>query len=229
MPTPRNLYPPINSYYNHLDYVHPFYGHHRGAILSEREQVSPSLTLQPREVSDRTIDTILDEEFNAHMFVAKPFPVKATSTVGGYSEFGCIGNTNSDKIEVTGEKNILAPVERIFKKKKKKTNSKGANSLSPTKNSTREDLEKLEIQIPARDIYEYAVNISIGKNQVAKFLIMWLFTPEHILHPYPNLKQLEELTRITGLSIRQVKYWFMNARRRLWKPFLKKYYELSKP
>ena len=231
MPTPRNRYPPTNSYNDHLDYdVHPFYGHHRGSILSEREQVSPSLTRnEQQEVSDRTIDTILDEEFNAHMFVAKPFPVKATSTVGGYSEFGCIDNTKSFQIEVTGEEIISVSIEQFFTKNTKEVLESLSNSpLSPKTDIG--DIKKLEIQIPVRDIHEYAVQrISIARNQTVKFLIRWLFTLQNFPHPYPSKEEMKELTRITGLSVAQLKYWFINARRRMWKPFLMKYYELSKP
>lgn len=236
MPTPHNRYPPIHSYYNHLDYIHPFYGHHRGAILNEREQVSSShTTLQQRAVSagvsDQAMDAILDEEFNAHMFVAKPFPVKASSTAGAYSnsEFGCIDNTKSFQIEMTGEEIISVSIEQFFSKNTKEVLESLSNSpLSPKMDI--EDIEKLEIQIPVRDIYEYAnQKISTGKNQTVKFLIRWLFTLQNFPYPYPTRKQFVELTRITGLSITQLKYWFINARRRMWKPFLMKYYELSKP
>mmetsp|Transcript_34985 Transcript_34985/g.44926 ORF Transcript_34985/g.44926 Transcript_34985/m.44926 type:complete len:240 (-) Transcript_34985:144-863(-) len=45
----------------------------------------------------------------------------------------------------------------------------------------------------------------------------WLFSPEHVSHPYPTKKELNSLMQTTGLSSQQIKTWFINARRRLWK------------
>eukprot|EP01080_Neovahlkampfia_damariscottae_P001962 gene1962-1470_t len=44
----------------------------------------------------------------------------------------------------------------------------------------------------------------------------WLFA--HFNHPYPSDTEKEELMKETNLSLTQVNNWFINARRRIWKP-----------
>lgn len=43
-------------------------------------------------------------------------------------------------------------------------------------------------------------------------LINWLSTRLH--NPYPTREEKEELSHRTGLTVAQIQYWFVNARRR---------------
>jgi hypothetical protein len=56
-----------------------------------------------------------------------------------------------------------------------------------------------------------------GKDTVA-VLKEWLFSYEHVHHPYPNEQEKAELMAKTGLSRKQLSNWFTNARKRLWRP-----------
>mmetsp|Transcript_40731 Transcript_40731/g.53648 ORF Transcript_40731/g.53648 Transcript_40731/m.53648 type:complete len:346 (+) Transcript_40731:141-1178(+) len=54
-------------------------------------------------------------------------------------------------------------------------------------------------------------------------LKQWLLTPSNFIHPYPKSKVVQaHLCKISGLNPKQLKNWFTNARRRIWKPVLKK-------
>jgi len=53
----------------------------------------------------------------------------------------------------------------------------------------------------------------------------WLLSPEHFRHPYPTPQDQAELMERTGIDKKQLKNWFTNARRRIWKPMLKKQIE----
>ena len=53
----------------------------------------------------------------------------------------------------------------------------------------------------------------------------WLLSPEHITHPYPTPQDQALLMQKTGIDKKQLKNWFTNARRRIWKPLLKKQLE----
>ena len=53
----------------------------------------------------------------------------------------------------------------------------------------------------------------------------WLLSPEHITHPYPTPQDQALLMQKTGIDKKQLKNWFANARRRIWKPLLKKQLE----
>ena len=50
----------------------------------------------------------------------------------------------------------------------------------------------------------------------------WLLSPLHFSHPYPTPSDAAQLMRETGIDKKQLKNWFTNARRRIWKPMLKK-------
>jgi Homeobox KN domain len=53
----------------------------------------------------------------------------------------------------------------------------------------------------------------------------WLLAPEHFTHPYPTPQDQAMLMQKTGIDKKQLKNWFTNARRRIWKPMLKKQIE----
>lgn len=53
----------------------------------------------------------------------------------------------------------------------------------------------------------------------------WLLSPEHFTHPYPTPQDQVILMQKTGIDKKQLKNWFTNARRRIWKPLLKKQLE----
>mmetsp|Transcript_20113 Transcript_20113/g.30463 ORF Transcript_20113/g.30463 Transcript_20113/m.30463 type:complete len:392 (-) Transcript_20113:282-1457(-) len=50
-----------------------------------------------------------------------------------------------------------------------------------------------------------------------EILKTWLFSPEHVTYPYPTADEQKQLSKATGLTSRQLKNWFTNARRRIWK------------
>jgi Homeobox KN domain len=56
----------------------------------------------------------------------------------------------------------------------------------------------------------------------------WLLSPEHFTHPYPSPQDQAMLMQKTGIDKKQLKNWFTNARRRIWKPLLKKQIESGK-
>ena len=56
----------------------------------------------------------------------------------------------------------------------------------------------------------------------------WLLSPEHFTHPYPTPQDQVLLMAKTGIDKKQLKNWFTNARRRIWKPMLKKQLEQGK-
>mmetsp|Transcript_17895 Transcript_17895/g.20385 ORF Transcript_17895/g.20385 Transcript_17895/m.20385 type:complete len:659 (+) Transcript_17895:211-2187(+) len=56
----------------------------------------------------------------------------------------------------------------------------------------------------------------------------WLLSPEHFTHPYPTPQDQLMLMQKTGIDKKQLKNWFTNARRRIWKPMLKKQLEQGK-
>ena len=56
----------------------------------------------------------------------------------------------------------------------------------------------------------------------------WLLSPAHFNHPYPTPQDQTMLMQQTGIDKKQLKNWFTNARRRIWKPMLKKKIEEGK-
>lgn len=54
----------------------------------------------------------------------------------------------------------------------------------------------------------------------------WLF--EHFENPYPNDQEKSTLATQTGLTMTQVNNWFINARRRIWKPIIEQNKQIQK-
>ena len=57
----------------------------------------------------------------------------------------------------------------------------------------------------------------------------WLVSPEHFQHPYPTAADQAQLMQETGIDKKQLKNWFTNARRRIWKPLVKHKLETGDP
>jgi hypothetical protein len=50
------------------------------------------------------------------------------------------------------------------------------------------------------------------------YLKNWMMSPEHITHPYPTEKEKAEIMSATGIELKQLTNWFVNNRKRFWKP-----------
>ncbi|KAL0476566.1 PKNOX2 [Acrasis kona] len=67
-------------------------------------------------------------------------------------------------------------------------------------------------------------NTTINRGNLPKHAVeilkQWLF--DHFQRPYPTDEEKNELASTTKLNLTQVNNWFINARRRIWKPIVKK-------
>lgn len=70
-------------------------------------------------------------------------------------------------------------------------------------NSNQNDLKKKTTSLPAKAV-EYLKN--------------WMMSPEHIAHPYPTEKEKSKIMADTGIELKQLTNWFVNNRKRYWKP-----------
>ena len=57
--------------------------------------------------------------------------------------------------------------------------------------------------------------------EVVSILKAWLLSPGHIDNPYPTGLEFDALMETTKLDKMQLKHWFNNARKRIWKPLVK--------
>jgi len=55
-------------------------------------------------------------------------------------------------------------------------------------------------------------------NETVEYLKAWMMSPEHIAHPYPTEAEKVKIMNETGLEIKQLTNWFVNNRKRYWKP-----------
>jgi len=51
-----------------------------------------------------------------------------------------------------------------------------------------------------------------------EYLKAWMMSPEHIAHPYPTEQEKAQIMAETGIEIKQLTNWFVNNRKRFWKP-----------
>ncbi|OQR82386.1 hypothetical protein ACHHYP_16135, partial [Achlya hypogyna] len=50
----------------------------------------------------------------------------------------------------------------------------------------------------------------------------WMLSPEHVKHPYPTDEDKKMLLEKTGINMKQLTNWFTNARKRIWKPMMRR-------
>jgi len=55
-------------------------------------------------------------------------------------------------------------------------------------------------------------------NETVEYLKAWIMSPEHIAHPYPTEAEKAKIMEDTGIEMKQLTNWFVNNRKRFWKP-----------
>ena len=55
-------------------------------------------------------------------------------------------------------------------------------------------------------------------NETVEYLKAWMMSPEHVAHPYPTESEKAAIMADTGLELKQLTNWFVNNRKRYWKP-----------
>jgi len=55
-------------------------------------------------------------------------------------------------------------------------------------------------------------------NETVEYLKAWMMSPEHIAHPYPTEGEKAKIMEDTGIEMKQLTNWFVNNRKRFWKP-----------
>mmetsp|Transcript_46754 Transcript_46754/g.54047 ORF Transcript_46754/g.54047 Transcript_46754/m.54047 type:complete len:426 (-) Transcript_46754:389-1666(-) len=55
-------------------------------------------------------------------------------------------------------------------------------------------------------------------SETVEYLKAWMMSPEHIAHPYPTEQEKVEIMKDTGIELKQLTNWFVNNRKRYWKP-----------
>lgn len=54
--------------------------------------------------------------------------------------------------------------------------------------------------------------------ETVEYLKAWMMSPEHIAHPYPTEAEKATIMADTGIEMKQLTNWFVNNRKRFWKP-----------
>ena len=54
--------------------------------------------------------------------------------------------------------------------------------------------------------------------ETVEYLKNWMMSPEHIAHPYPTEQEKAEIMAETGIGMKQLTNWFVNNRKRYWRP-----------
>jgi hypothetical protein len=56
--------------------------------------------------------------------------------------------------------------------------------------------------------------------ETTEYLKNWMLSPDHINHPYPTEEEKACIMRHCGIEMKQLTNWFVNNRKRIWKPKL---------
>ena len=54
--------------------------------------------------------------------------------------------------------------------------------------------------------------------ETVDYLKAWMMSPAHVAHPYPTEQEKLEIMADTGIELKQLTNWFVNNRKRFWKP-----------
>eukprot|EP00571_Detonula_confervacea_P014662 CAMPEP_0172309118 /NCGR_PEP_ID=MMETSP1058-20130122/9497_1 /TAXON_ID=83371 /ORGANISM="Detonula confervacea, Strain CCMP 353" /LENGTH=458 /DNA_ID=CAMNT_0013021679 /DNA_START=65 /DNA_END=1441 /DNA_ORIENTATION=+ len=54
--------------------------------------------------------------------------------------------------------------------------------------------------------------------ETVEYLKAWMMSPEHVAHPYPTEQEKAQIMAETGIELKQLTNWFVNNRKRFWKP-----------
>eukprot|EP00585_Thalassiosira_rotula_P001747 CAMPEP_0196134062 /NCGR_PEP_ID=MMETSP0910-20130528/3045_1 /TAXON_ID=49265 /ORGANISM="Thalassiosira rotula, Strain GSO102" /LENGTH=454 /DNA_ID=CAMNT_0041393861 /DNA_START=84 /DNA_END=1448 /DNA_ORIENTATION=+ len=54
--------------------------------------------------------------------------------------------------------------------------------------------------------------------ETVEYLKSWMMSPEHVAHPYPTEQEKAQIMAETGIELKQLTNWFVNNRKRFWKP-----------
>jgi hypothetical protein len=55
-------------------------------------------------------------------------------------------------------------------------------------------------------------------SETVEYLKAWMMSPEHVAHPYPTEQEKAQIMFDTGIELKQLTNWFVNNRKRYWKP-----------
>jgi Homeobox KN domain len=55
-------------------------------------------------------------------------------------------------------------------------------------------------------------------SETVEYLKSWMMSPEHVAHPYPTEQEKIIIMKETGIELKQLTNWFVNNRKRYWKP-----------
>lgn len=103
-------------------------------------------------------------------------------------------NTNTVKL---GKKNVRGT-------KQKRKPKKGGDSKKKKSNNNKNNKQERR--------YSYL------KPGVVEYLRTWIMSEKHIDHPYPTDYEKRKIMDDTGITRKQLQNWFINNRKRYWKP-----------
>ena len=144
---------------------------------------------------DVALDLIALSKTNSNVYEENQEEEEDLSSMSTY-------NDGTDEGEGGGLSALLAAVSQVSSSPD--TGSKGAmGKLSAPRLMSKNKKSGKAAPIPA-DVVEY--------------LKAWMMSPEHVAHPYPNKQEQLDIMADTGIESKQLSNWFVNNRKRFWKP-----------
>ncbi|CAI5704356.1 hypothetical protein KXD40_001354 [Peronospora effusa] len=133
----------------------------------------------------------------------------SSSSVAGATESTSVmsGGTSAS----TSSSSVASPptADRKRKQPSSPTENVGVNG---SVNSLNKEKEQQPSKKSRRELPPHTVAILKG----------WMLSREHVKHPYPTDEDKQMLLMKTGISMKQLTNWFTNARKRIWKPMMRR-------
>lgn len=87
-----------------------------------------------------------------------------------------------------------------------------SGSQSPISRRSAKDsaTKKFQVKMPRKS--------SSLPTETVDYLKAWMMSPQHIAHPYPTEQEKAKIMADTGIELKLLTNWFVNNRKRYWKP-----------
>mmetsp|Transcript_10647 Transcript_10647/g.23520 ORF Transcript_10647/g.23520 Transcript_10647/m.23520 type:complete len:564 (-) Transcript_10647:429-2120(-) len=121
---------------------------------------------------------------------------------------------------VVKEEMLVPPAPSAGKRSYSRGNSLGsmASSVSTTLSHTSGSLTQVVREVVAKNSKGHPKKKTALSSYAVEYLKAWMMSPDHIEHPYPTEDEKVKIMKDTSIELKQLTNWFVNNRKRYWKP-----------
>mmetsp|Transcript_36600 Transcript_36600/g.82311 ORF Transcript_36600/g.82311 Transcript_36600/m.82311 type:complete len:639 (-) Transcript_36600:326-2242(-) len=181
------------------------------SVRSRRKAAARATAIVAAAVREEMDDTPLDSEDESHSDNSSSN--RSSGSASGRDSGGRAGKPPRRRYSLTNSRVRKLDSDDDDYKDDSETTTRRSSPSSSQKKSKKKSGGG--IGMPGR--YQPKAKTALGQYAV-QYLKNWMLSPEHIEHPYPTEDEKIEIMEDTGLELKQLTNWFVNNRKRYWRP-----------